>query len=1156
METKSTRNWIIIAIVLGISALWLYPPQKKLVPGPDLAGGTTLLYDVNIPEGADRQQTLKRVIEVVSKRVDPAGVRNLVFQIEAGGRIQILMPHPSADVVAKRQEYQDLLLAVTESNITQGQVFAALRADAGARPRLLDALVKGVANRKALLESAARQHDAVAAAKKARQEAKAEPGSAKDIELAGKIAEAEIAFDATLKKIEGTNIDPVALGHALELPGMPGKDPTTGKPAAGGSPRDQALAAFYALQPDRRDQIVQLMVAYDAYFLQKRPLEDPNDLIRLVKGQGVLEFHITVDPEESVDADSLRESLRQRGPRALPPDARMRWYQVDDINEWIGDVADNAAKEQDRPRSAVLAQLQQELKEDPGTFFLRYHGLVGGTDGKAYYLLLWNTPDRSLTQSKAQAGWQLTTASPDRDQLGRPAVGFRMNEVGGNYMGELTKNNLKRRMAILLDGRVYSAPTIQSEIHGSGVITGRFSQTELDYLINTLSAGSLQASLSSEPIEIRTIQPTLGKDNLQRGLRAGFSAMIAVAAFMIGYYFFGGVVANLAMLANLVIILGIMATLKANFTLPGIAGIILNVGMCVDANVLIFERIREALRRGAPMLTALRLGHDKAFSAILDGNLTTLIVCVVMGYLGTADIKGFGITLGIGLVANLFTAVFMAHVILQGYFRRFPHQKMEMLPLVVPAVERVMHPQFTWMNKRRLFYTASLSTSLLGIVLCFARGQELFDIEFRSGTEVTFDLKSGSPMSRQQVADGLKAAGLQDATVVIVGKSDEQLRASSFSVVTTNPDSKAVGEAIRKAVGPALNIQPVLRFKGDGAADAPATAVFPITAAELDKVIGRDAKHDVGGSRGGGASLLEGRQPSASGDDLSQRIKAMRLQPEYEQMQFRPFEVVGLSPDPDQADHYTAAVVVTRDPTVDYFDNEEAWRQSVAGVEWKLVHDALTREQSFTRVSRFTPTVARTLVNNAIVAVIVSCLAIIAYIWIRFGSLRYGIAAIVALVHDVTIVLGLLAIRTYFYEHATGLADAIYIIPFKINMSVIAAVLTVIGYSINDTIIVFDRIRENRGKLDQVTPKMIDDSVNQTLSRTFLTSGTTFIAILTLYLFGGEAIRAFAFCMLIGVITGTYSSFAIASPLLLWGMQERSTTDQPIQGQPSVAKTA
>jgi SecD/SecF fusion protein len=561
--------------------------------------------------------------------------------------------------------------------------------------------------------------------------------------------------------------------------------------------------------------------------------------------------------------------------------------------------------------------------------------------------------------------------------------------------------------------------------------------------------------------------------------------------------------------------------------------------------------VREELRRGANMLTALRVGHDKAFSAILDGNMTTLIVCIVLAWFGTADVRGFGVTLGIGLVATLFTAVFMAHTILESYYRRFPSQKLQMLPLVVPRLESALQPRVQWMRHRRLFYTASVILSILGLSLCFARGADLFDIEFRSGTEVSFDLREGHAMSRAEVEEAMEDTALKgNATVVVAGETDEEHRGSEFSIITSETDSEKVSAAIRQAMAGHINVDPVIEFRGNDASQPPDGVIFPVHAADLGEVIGRsDVHRDISEFRGGVAIVLDQVRPSLTTDELRQRITATRLQPDFEGHQFRPFQVIGLEPDPSDPTRFMSLVVVSRD-AAEGAGGTESGHEELASSEWNLVRTALTREQSFSKVSRFTPVVARTLTYNAIVSLGLGLLGILAYIWVRFGSLRYGLAAVVAVFHDVTIVLGIIAASAYIYQLFPG--NPLLITPFKINMGMIAALLTVVGYSLNDTIVVFDRVRENRGKLAHVSEGVINDSVNQTLSRTLLTGVSTLMAILLLYILGREAIRGFAMAIFVGIVVGTYSSIGIASPLLLLGSQsgrpsrggERSTPEK------------
>ncbi|MEX0742227.1 MAG: protein translocase subunit SecD, partial [Phycisphaeraceae bacterium] len=850
-----------------------------------------------------------------------------------------------------------------------------------------------------------------------------------------------------------------------------------------------------------------------------------------------------VAPQDAPDADELREELSEQGPRAAASDETRHWFRIDDPASWAsGD--DREARERDLER----------LRENPAAYFAANRSMVAAEYGTDIYLLLWDTPERSITSR--DPGWQLTRAMSSQDQQGFPAVGFELNTVGASYMGRLTSENLQQPMAIVLDGRVYSAPNINSQIRGSGIITGRFSAPELEYLIRTLQAGALQATLSEEPISVRTVGPTLGQDNLERGLRTSIYALIIVAVFMMIYYFFAGMVANMALFANIVIILGMMSTIQAAFTLPGIAGVVLTIGMCVDANVLIFERIREELRRGADMPTSLRLGYQKALSAIVDGNLTNLIICFVLGFTATAEVRGFAVTLGIGIVATLFTSVFMTRIIFDAYYRAFGAKQMSMLPTLVPGIDRVLTPAIRWVAKRRVYFGVSTALIVVSILLIGARGVDLLDIEFRGGTEVTFDMTEGERLSLPEVRERLDATDLPDYTAVPLGSVDDAYRAESFSILTTLSETEQVTGIVQSAFEDVLDVQPSVQFAGmetESAADAP---LYPVDETNLGQVINEPAvEDDVSDHIGGVAIVLRDLSPSLTIGQIEDRINNMRLQPDYETLQFRPpSQVVGLRPDPENPGQYVEAVVISSDPNVRYSDDPTQWEQVVASTEWNLVRDALTRETSLSKVSNFTPTVARTMAQAAIIAVLISLIAIVAYIWFRFGSLRYSLAAIAALVHDVVITVGLVAASAYIFNLSEPLAQFFLIDPFKINMGMIAALLTIIGYSLNDTIVIFDRIRENRGKLAFATPAIINDSINQTISRTLITSGTTLLAVVMLYIFGGSGIHAFAFALVVGIMVGTYSSIAIAASLLLFGIDVKDDPPAAELASPAEAK--
>ena len=909
---------------------------------------------------------------------------------------------------------------------------------------------------------------------------------------------------------------------------------------------------------DRQEQIRAVAEAFLAYAKVKGPLDDPQDLIVLLRGAGVIEFRIGPSPAQVADADAYRQRLTKRGPKAgkkLP----YRWFVVDDITQFAGKEAD---------RKQLEASVEQ--------FFAKQR-LIGQRYRDEIYLLLGNTPFDSITDTEAQQGWKLENARYDVDRNMLPAVSFQLNPYGGRLMTDMTRPDDRKGMpmAIVLDDRVITAPSIQDTLARNIIVnrgTGGFSRKDQRYLVNTLNAGTLKARLSTDPISVDHFGPQLGQDNLKRGKDAAIWALAVVAIFMACYYLFNGMVANFALLTNMLLILGTMAQLHATFTLPGIAGIVLTIGMAVDANVLIFERIREELSRKADLRSAIRLGYGKALVTIVDANVTTLITCIILGYTATAEVKGFAVTLGIGIVATLFTSLFCTRVIIDLAVEVAKVRSMPMLPMLVPFVDRLLHPSVNWIGLRRVFLATSIVLIVAGAAAVYGRGVDLLDIEFRAGTKVAFHLKKDRTLTLQEVRDRLDEIGRRG----ILGADDERIKipqlthdegpsvvtmgdakiegtsvsAAAFSVSCLSLDSNLVSQAVKEAFADVLEAELPLTFDGAAQDDvAPpikqsTDVVVPVLHAILGENIGRpDVRHDVTDFLGGVAIRLDHITPTVTLKDLRDRISRMRLTSRFNDLPVQVFEVIGVELDDvavsDESHYRSVAVVIAPDEQTNYIENEahaETFYEDgtgLAATQWQVVHAAMRRDESLQRVSVFSPQVSKTMKTRATVAMLLSLLAVVAYIWLRFGSLRYGLAAIVALVHDVVIAMGLVAVCGTLHDsalgHALGLSD------FKVNLALVAAMLTIIGYSLNDTIVIFDRVRENRGRLATATPAIINDSINQTISRTVLTSGTTLLALLTLYLFGGQGVHGFAFAMIIGVFVGTYSSIAIAAPLLLLG---------------------
>ncbi|MEM8781440.1 MAG: protein translocase subunit SecD [Planctomycetota bacterium] len=1156
MQYPLWKPLLLIFVVVGCAVLLQF---KSLNPGIDLAGGTTLTYAVQVPENQDAQEAIEQTIEILKERVDPSGIMNLVWRAEVGNRLSVQMALAPPEVKEKRDAYEAALEKLESQNLPESRVRTTLAQDDAGRAAGIAALAETHADAGddlRELDRLAAARDAATAmyraalgpARELQASLPPEPSEAESAQLAELQADldaatlaaldARDAFDEKLAALLADNLTAQEFAAALDLPDTPRKG---GLPSA----RQEALDAIRAAHSGKSVLIDEVLAAFEQYEGVKGMLDDPNDLIRLLRGAGVLEFRIAaVVGQRPLNVEDYRQRLREQGPKAGRTDP-WRWFEVSSLEEYLDNPRLEAELEADPGRAAdIFASLGTGSRQ----------GVVGDHYNGKYYILLANTPDLALTE---QQEWELAGATVQPDQQGLPSVGFTMDARGAALMGRLTENNLQQPMAIVLDGQVMSAPNIQGRIAGQGQITGRYSQAEALALVQTLKAGSLGSTLSYDPIAIKTTGPQLGQDNLNAGVTASILSVCIVAAFMIMYYFVPGVIAVIALAGNIAIILGTMSLTSATFTLPGIAGLVLTIGMAVDANVLIFERIREEVRGGAQDLkTAVRLGFDKALSSILDANITTLLTCLVLYYTATSEIKGFAVVLAIGIVATLFTTLFGSRILVDLLLVYGKAKKLPMLPSKVDAVEKLLEPSINWFALRKFFIPFSLTIIVFGGFVIWERGVDLLDIEFRSGTEVTFELAEGQGLTIEEARarltnfvngdpeaiDGVEWENLSgdEASVVTVGDTLEDGRFTGFSVATLIENADAVSLAVKEAFGDLLDAsRPITFDRIDAELSDVGDLARPVKVGALGEVIDDPFENaDIGEYLGGVAFVLNDLDPPAQVADVTERIERMRRQPDYVDLGYRPFEVIGLG-QPGINDEgepvYARAAVVVAEEITSYIENPDTFflPDGLADTEWSLIKDALSQDTSLVGVSNFSSQVSGTMQQRAAIAMLLSLLVVVGYIALRFGSFRYGGAAIVALVHDVAAAVGLLAICNLLYD--SGFGGALLLDDFKINLAIIAAILTLIGYSLNDTIIVFDRIRENKGRLPEPTADIINLSINQTISRTVLTSGTTLMAVLVLYLFGGPGVHGFAFTMMIGVFVGTYSSFAVAAPLLILG---------------------
>ncbi len=1215
-EKNVGQRVLIILAVLIVAAICIRNPKTTLRPGLDIAGGVSLIFEIDDRGQENNPNLAEDMKRLLQKRVDPKGVYDLTWRVHGRNRLEVQMPLPPANAQQLRSEYADALDDLNKATVSRAELEDAVQRPPAERAAALGELAGQSPQRIDLANKAAAVYDEYVAVLEAFRAGPAAAGetalaetqpttaparTAQDLEL--ELREAEEALEDAYDEFLATNLDRDRFVQILDLP-------ETSKS------RIDSLEQLKKAYPELWPKIERVLATHAAWSKSRGFLDGPQDLQRLLRGAGVLEFRILAEPSPDNPTlyDRYRAALENRGPRPAPGD-EFGWFRIDNAMNFFNLRTPAELREFDPERSSYVAK---QIEND-------------------YYVLAKLGREHGLLA--VEKDWQLRGARPDRDEHGRPSVQFQLDIVGGQRFEELTRNNIGRPLCILVDNVAYSAPNIQSKIGTHGQITGEFSPEKVNYLVQTMQAGSLPARLKETPISERTIGSSLGATNRDLALRGGLIGVAAVIAFLGIYYMVGGMIANTAMLLNLALTLAVMAFLQARFNLAGIAGLVLTIGMSVDANVLIFERMREEKERGSSLRMIISHGYDKAFSAIIDSNLTTILSAVIIYYLGSDEIKGFGLTLGWGIAISMFTALFVTRTIFTLLVKYNLLKEIKMLSLIP-------RPSIDWYGKRRFFVPLSIVLTVIGLGLLAWRGpQDFLDVEFLGGVNAEIEVKqtAGQPavndvvigqrltdvglriasdadkLAETQVAPVvgvpnafvIKAAGLdadqlaamltepleehqslarggverrveENALVVRLtneasaeglqsfvrglpetirsaGKNISVARVGSvreagqeagrfWSITTTEQNKRLVQHALEVALGNDLKRQPRIHYvlRSD-AQDRP----FPVQDRRLENVIRLDdfpadvTTEPLSNFRGGVALWFDQLNPPQSIDpkvagSVPDRLKNMRLQPGNQDAPFREFKVVGVKPagsDEQGVPLYSSVVVLVVDDKYPYADNPEAWYTGLAQPEQALATAALDAEQSLRKVSQFKPQIAERSSTQAALAILLSWLMIIGFLWVRFGQPAFGIAGIIALVHDVLIALAFVGVAGWI--GATFVGRALLISDFKIDMTVIAAILTIIGYSINDTIVIFDRIRETRGRLGFVTPQVINDAINQCMSRTVLTGGATFLVLLAMYFFGGASTRAFNYCMVIGVFTGTYSSFAIAAPLLMMGSKSR-----------------
>ncbi|WP_437186388.1 protein translocase subunit SecD [Planctomicrobium sp. SH668] len=691
-----------------------------------------------------------------------------------------------------------------------------------------------------------------------------------------------------------------------------------------------------------------------------------------------------------------------------------------------------------------------------------------------------------------------------REQVGQKglSVGFTFNDRGGHLMQQITSRyqpresgGYRNQLAVLLNEELHSAPVIEDVIGSVGEINGGFTQEQIDELVSVLNAGALQVPLYPTPVSEFTVSPTLGTDVQRKGLTAMAVSMVAVFVITAGYYLGLGVIADICLVLNLILVLGAMSLIDATFTLPGLAGLVLSIGMAVDSNVLIYERMREERQRGSSVRLAIKNGFEKAFGTIFDSNVTTLITAVILYYVGTDQVKGFAVTLFIGIVISMFTAVYVGRIIFEIADRKGWLTDLKMFQAIPPT-------KFNFMGVQGFAMFIALAVTIGGLAVTAYRGKDNLDIDFRGGSMVTFKFEGDAPTS-EEVRSALnnkfeKSLALERLNVKENGE-DRVL----FRMRTIEADADVVSK----------NIVDVF-------ADTPYKLVQQHVETSALNAIPKPAEGEVSSDAFAGGhdftvKLTQKMLPLSLGEEVVQFLRDDRKlsQPSGD------VSAQGV----DVKDAKANEILVRLGPKITSEDAQGALDHLVT---------KFNGAPYFEEINTFDTSVAGDTQSSAIMAIIGSLLAIIAYLWIRFQRVSFGLAACIALLFDVLITLGLVSIGAYL--SGNPVSDLLGLEDFKINLTVVASFLTIIGYSLNDKIVVFDRIREVRGRNPLLTANMINQSVNETLSRTLLTSSTTLVVVLVMYFLGGDGIHAFSYCLFLGIVVGTLSSIFIASPALLW----------------------
>lgn len=814
-------------------------------------------------------------------------------------------------------------------------------------------------------------------------------------------------------------------------------------------------------------------------------------------------------------------------------------------------------------------------------------------------------------------GEHLRNVSPDREGF-EPVVRFLTNTKGTSRLARLTSSHKKKGntfnfMAIVLDGEVMSAPSIDTPItQGQGIIRGGFTKESVNDLVVILNSGKTNLALKKDYDSMETIQSSLGEEMKQQGVYAIAISLLVVLVFMAIYYYqYAGIIACFALVMNMILVAAALVLLGQPITLTGLAGFVLTVGMSVDANVLVFERIREEIDKGTSIRLAIRNGFDRATTTIIDANVTTLLTAVVLYVIGSEQIKSFAIVLILGILTSMFTAIFVSRSIFDVLERKRMIKSLKMMKIFSAHKLPVI-------NFSKIALTISSILIIIGLVATVGRGAGIFDYDLRGGSTASvvfnaetnrediadklggLDVKMGkekvsfyvSPLESEiyqantyfkieSTLKGIEDAKSEDGTVPEDYRSLKQILQDTFgeklirlnveagkiSVEGEEPETKtsliqpsfhpiyaSTGSIFQEKAGQEKKEEAKTESEEKSKQDAEkATSDIPVKE-KADTEKPAETKSSTEQKSDDKPAALQPSNPVDTGEQEKETTPRSKLKKVSVDFKFSVVVLEGTV----KGQLLEAAQEIDVDLQEDLItvksengsnkDTKFKATMILANVnDAQRIVDAMTQkldsEPFFPRISSVGGQIAGAGQQKAILALIISLIGIILYIWFRFQHIWFGFAAVAALVHDVLFVIGAIALSFWL----SSFLGFIKIDSFKISLQVVGALLTVVGYSLNDTIVVFDRIREVRGRSNKFNGDMIDVSIGQTLSRTILTSFTTFMVVFILFGWGGESIHAFAFALVVGVIVGTFSSVFVASPVLLWLMNFKPIAIEPLE---------